>query len=349
VKWFPQRRNGPRRARQSGYAYFMVFFMITVMIIASQAVLRNMVVEGQREHEKEMIWRGNQYVRALRLFYRKTGHYPQTMDDLETGLPDLHFIRPECLKDPMNRVDGSWRLIYTNASGQIIGSVRYATMQQMALMDLNGGKIPVPDQSASGTPSADQSGTSTPDTGASPNPPSAAGPGSPAETQPPASGQGLQNQQPPQTGPGSSSGASTAAGPSAPGAGPLSGLSPSTLAAIAQLKPTGPVDGPVLGGFLAGVGGGNHYDGDSVKFYKGGKKYQQWEFIWNPLEDQARAMQNGLNSLQSQPGAPGQLPGQPGLPIANPNGGAPTAPANPSSGAPQPAPDQPQPAPTPQP
>ena len=329
-----------RRLRQSGYAYFMAFFMITAMIIGSQAVLRNLVVEGRRDREQEMIWRGHQFERALRLFYRKTGHYPQSVDDLGKGLPSLHFIRPECLKDPMNNADGSWRLIYTNPSGQIIGSVRYATMQQMALMDLNGGKLPSPNESGTSGSSASQ------DNGSSSNPESSSTT-KPDQTGQSQAGQGTSNgqvetaQPVTQSNTNSPFGASmtTTGAPPAQGNGLLSGLNQSALAAIAQLKPTGPVDGPVLGAFIAGVAGGNHYNADSVRFYKGGRKYQAWEFIWNPLEDQARALQNGLNP---QPGVVGQQPGQFGLPIANPNGGAPSAPANPPSATPQPSPDQPQ-------
>ena len=339
---FSRNRRSQRRIRQSGYAYFLAFFMITAMIIGSQAVLRNMAVEGRRDREQEMIWRGNQYVRALRIFYRKTGHYPQSMDDLAKGLPGLHFIRPECLKDPMNKSDGSWRFIYTNASGQIIGSVRYATMQQMALMDLNGGKLPSPNESGA-------SGTSAPqDNGTSSKPESSSTETTPYQSAQSQAGQGTSNaptQQPvAQSNTNLPFGTSmTTTGSMAQGNGLLSGLNQNSLAAIAQLKPTGPVDGPVLGAFIAGVAGGNHYNADSVRFYKGGKEYQEWEFIWNPLEDQARALQNGLNGLSPQAGAAGQQPGQPfGLSIANPNGGAPSAPANPPSATPQPSPDQPQ-------
>jgi hypothetical protein len=316
-----------RRSAESGYAYLMAFFMIAVVLIGSEVVLRNMAVEAKREREAEMIWRGNQYVRAIRLYYRKSGHYPQSLDDLEMGLPGLHFLRPVTLKEPMNRADGSWRLIYTNASGQIIGSVRYATMQQMALMDLNGGKMPSPSQSgaSTGTPNA----TSAQDTGTASSAPPA--PTSDAQNQ-----SQNQSQQPTQTNSNSPFGVPT------PTAGPgnaLLGSATPTGTAIPQLQPTGPVDGPVLGGFVAGVAGGNHYDGNSVKVYKGGKTYQQWEFIWNPLEDQARALQSGLSS---QPPV-GQQPGGVGLPIANPNGGAPTPPLSaPPSGTPQPTPEQPQ-------
>jgi hypothetical protein len=336
-----KRRDGSseqheQQSTESGYAYFMVFFMITVMLIGSEAVLRNLAVEAKRQREAEMIWRGNQCVRAIRLYYRKSGHYPQSMDDLEKGLPQLHFVRPVVLKDPMNRADGSWRLIYTNASGQIIGSVRYATMQQMALMDLNDGKLPSP--VASSTSSA---GAATQDTTTSSSAPS-----------PPATDAQNQSQQQAQTNNSTVGTAATVAGANGQANGAPGPFSQSANAS-AQLQPTGPVDGPVLGAFVAGVAGGNHYDADSVKNYKGGKTYQKWEFIWNPLEDQARALQNGLS-----PQGSGQQSGSaPGLPIANPNGGAPTAPlsapgppiANPNGGppaapltAPSGAPEQPQ-------
>ncbi len=99
--------------------------------------------QGRRQREDELIWRGQQFVRAIRLYYRKTGHYPSNLDDLKKGMPELHFLRYAAYKDPMKTDDErAWRFIYVNAAGQIIGSVRYATLQQMAIMDMNGGKIP---------------------------------------------------------------------------------------------------------------------------------------------------------------------------------------------------------------
>jgi hypothetical protein len=68
------------------------------------------------------------------------------------------------------------------------------------------------------------------------------------------------------------------------------------VAALAALKPTGPVDGPVLGGFLTGVACTG--DRKSLKVYHGGKKYVEWEFIWNPLEDAAAAQQQQASSGQ---------------------------------------------------
>lgn len=83
-------------------------------------------------------------------------------------------------------------------------------------------------------------------------------------------------------------------------------IAPAALQAMVQMKPTGPVDSPVIGGFLVGVG--STVDRASVKVYKRGKKYSEWEFIYNPIEEQALAMQQGL----SQAGAGGGLMGAPG-------------------------------------
>lgn len=292
--------------RESGYAFLMALIMVVTLIIASQEVMENYATQGRRIREQETIWRGEQVDRAIRLYYHKTGHYPQTFDDLQSGMAELHFLREVAMKNPMNKVDGSWRFIYVNAAGQIIGSVKYATLQQMAVKDLNHGKIPpvtpgaVPASSlASGGNQSTQSGSQ----------------------------------------PGSSN--------DDDGFGQLQNP-------LAALKPTGPVDGPVPGAFLTGVGGKT--DAKSLIVYKGGKKYLDWEFIWNPIEDQARAMQ--AQQQQSGGGAGGLIPGLtnlPGLPTGltgtgTGNSGTPGssgtppsistgAPAAPSNPTPQPSPD----------
>jgi hypothetical protein len=288
------RSHAPRRSGESGYAYLMVMFLVLMMVIGSQVALQNLYTQGRRVREDDMIWRGNQYARAIRLFYRKTGHYPQSLDDLKEGLPELHFLRYAAYKDPTNSSEeGAWRLIYVNAAGQIIGSVRYATLQQMALMDLNGGTIPAtPAPGSIGTPVSSMSSGFGPSGASNQNAP-VTPPGGSAAGQPP-SGSTPDN---------SAGGAQT----------PASGQPVNPLS---LLKPTGPVDGPVLGAFLTGVGGGTKSDAASIKVYNFGKKYKDWEFIWNPLEDQARAAQQALSGVGGQPGSPlgVGIPGPAGMP-----------------------------------
>ena len=64
-----------------------------------------------------MIWRGKQYVHAIKLYYRKNGRFPTTIDDLtKPKNGSLRYLRQE-YKDPMNKEDGKWRLIYVGRRG----------------------------------------------------------------------------------------------------------------------------------------------------------------------------------------------------------------------------------------
>jgi hypothetical protein len=335
-----------RGSDEAGYALFLALFLVAAMIIGSMAVLTDARTEGRREREDQMIWRGNQVVRAVRIYYRKTGHYPQDLEALEKGVANIHFIRSEALVDPMNKDgDGKWRFIYTNPTGQIIGSVRYATMQQMALLDLYGGKIPgmksddsdADQDSRPGVPdSSSSSGNCPPGT-------SKSAPPAVAQSQTSTPGQVLPAS-PAQTSPFNTFSLGTTPGGSstqnqngctiqAPG---FQGMPPAALKALLQLKPTGPVDSPVIGGFLVGVG--STVDRKSVKVVRGGKKYSEWEFIYNPIEEQARAIQQGLG------GSPGGLgsglgSGLPGPGTTSPGGIGATPVQSPPA---QPQSDQPQ-------
>ena len=382
--------NSPlRRGRESGYAFLFVLGLILLMIAVSLTALQMGATIRRRRIEQETIWRGNQYARAIRLYYHKTGHYPQTLDDLVKGMPDLHFLR-QAYKNPTNSGDGTWRFIYVNAAGQIIGSTKYANLQQMALLDANGGQLPtlqgqpgqpgqpgVPvsslaDASSGGANSQppqntapvlnDNSTGSTPpgyippqpgstqngSTDASGNPSS-----NPQNGQPP-NGDNSQNAQPgAQNSQNSQNAGMNSSGLNSSnlnnlGAGQngvqgvqgLAGLgqaglaiNQATLAAMALLKPTGPVDGPVLGGFLTGVG--CTQETPSQRVYHGGKKYIDWEFIWNPLEDAAAAMQQQLGGQSG-----GGVPGSTGLPTGGPGQGT-TSPFGNSQGSNNPNPQNP--------
>jgi hypothetical protein len=362
-----------RRSEESGFAFILALVAIIVMVALTATVLEIGATQNRRAHEEEAIWRGNQYVRAIRLYYHKTGKYPQTIDDLTKGLPELHFLRQQ-YKNPMDPGEGAWRFVYVNQAGQIIGSTRYATLQQMALIDLNGGAMPgtqqIPGQPgipvsalsnsgsnsdssqgqnpANGNGSGDGSnGTVPPGGSGAPNapggqPPQSQDPSQQGNPQPPAAGQN------PSSGLGGAGGILGAFGGSqAPGGAANTSLQSgalgqSNLTALTALKPTGPVDGPVLGAFLTGVA----LTGDrkSVKVYHGGKKYVEWEFIWNPLEDAAAAQQQ--QGVSGQGGILGGVPaGAAGNGNANPFGPSSGSSFGPPSGNPgsQPTPAQPQP------
>ncbi|HEV2299533.1 MAG TPA: hypothetical protein VGR72_13590 [Candidatus Acidoferrales bacterium] len=250
---------------------FVLFLMALVLIGASVAVLR-IKTEGRRAKEAEMIWRGEQYERAVGRFYRKNGRFPTSLDDLVKGTPGLRFLR-EPYKDPMNTADGSWRLIYVAPTGQLIGSVRYITLQEMALADR--ARI-MGLQMGQGTDSGQGNGSSTP-------------PGASDQTQ-------IQNQDQSQNPSPALPGAqpSTASQSSQPSAGQQAsppqpapfGVMQQSLPAVTpqpgQTQDAESSDQQVVGGFIVGVA--SKINKPSLKVYKGGTTYKQWEFIYNPLE-----------------------------------------------------------------
>lgn len=99
----------------------MVIFFVALLAISVIVATPNLILHDRREKEKEMIWRGKQYVRGIRLYYQKTGHLPTRLEDLYQPKTGIRFMR-QAYKDPMNTVDGSWRLIYSGSSEQIMGS-----------------------------------------------------------------------------------------------------------------------------------------------------------------------------------------------------------------------------------
>ncbi len=121
-----------RRRQQAGYTLLMVVFMVAAMIIAAAAAAPNILTQGRREKETEMVWRGQQYVRAIGLYYRKFGKYPTKVEDLTKQTNGVRFLR-QAYTDPMNKDDGSWRFIYVGPNGQLIGSLRQTSLLQTAL------------------------------------------------------------------------------------------------------------------------------------------------------------------------------------------------------------------------
>src|SRR5467141_1565122 len=113
-----------RKHSERGYALLVVIFLVSVLFISVMVVAPNILTEGRREKEKEMIWRGKQYTRGVKLYYRKMGRFPTSLDDLtKPKLGSLRFMR-QAYKDPMNKEDGSWRFIYVGPAGQLIGSLK---------------------------------------------------------------------------------------------------------------------------------------------------------------------------------------------------------------------------------
>ena len=82
---------------------------MTIMAIFLAMALPAWKTATQREKETELIFRGQQYARAVALFQRK---YANTFPPNVDVLLNEHFLRKK-FKDPMTE-DGEFQVIYAN-------------------------------------------------------------------------------------------------------------------------------------------------------------------------------------------------------------------------------------------
>lgn len=305
--WSKARKRG-----EEGYALLLVVFLTTLMLLATIVAAPSVRTERKREQEEEMIWRGKQYVRAIKLFYRKNGRFPTSLDDLtkpKTG--SLRYLR-QAYKDPMNKEDGSWRFIYVGPAGQLIGSLKPPqTLQQGA--------------GQPGTPAAALAGQGTTSQSAFGSSQSSFGSSQSSFGSSQSSFGSSQSAFGPQSGPGATGTTGTAQGnPSAPGNNSDSLSNPTSLA---------PTDtSSIIGGNIIGIG--SKIDRKSVIVYEKATNYHLFEFIWDPSKD-VMGIGGATGTQVGTPVPPGQGFGQGfGQPIQNPGSqpiNAPNGPNNPNN------------------
>ena len=103
----------------SGYALLLLMMIVTTLLIGLTVVIPEFLIQDRREQEEELIFRGNQYARAVYLFHNRFGRYPSSVKEL-TETNNLHFLRKE-FKDPMAK-DGEWRFIHISPTGVLTDS-----------------------------------------------------------------------------------------------------------------------------------------------------------------------------------------------------------------------------------
>ncbi len=95
--------------KTDGYTILLLMFMVFVMSIGLMIAVPVWQTQIQREKEEELIFRGKQYVEAIRLFQqKKPGTFPKDFEEL---------VEEKCLRklfeDPMSP-DGKWNLIFSS-------------------------------------------------------------------------------------------------------------------------------------------------------------------------------------------------------------------------------------------
>jgi type II secretory pathway pseudopilin PulG len=310
-------RKIPQREthHEQGYVLLAVIFMTVILLISLAIAAPKVARSIQRDKELETIHRGEQYKRAIKLYYQKFGSYPTSIDQLvETN--QMRFLRKKYTDPLTGKAD--WKpVLFGQAHVRPLGFFGQPLMAAGAVAGAGSmyAIAPTTTTDANGLPiaSGDQSGTN-------------ASGGSSAGT-----GTGLGSTSPNQ---GSQNGISTMFGQTSttPGIGSPNG-SPNGTSGTGTSATTFGGGGPIVGFTLP-------VDKPSLVDYKLQTRYNKWEFNYDPTEEQAQAL-SGLSGgtptgTTGTPGTPGNGPGQtaPGQIPSNPNP-APTPPGPTDPTAPQ--------------
>lgn len=84
-------RGRPRAARQRGLVLLALLIALMLMSIALAGALDVWSLQRRREDERQLLFAGDQYRKAIVRYYRLARVYPQTVDDL---LDDNRFVKP---------------------------------------------------------------------------------------------------------------------------------------------------------------------------------------------------------------------------------------------------------------
>jgi type II secretory pathway pseudopilin PulG len=254
----------PDSSSESGYILVAVLFLVALILLSLAIAAPKISQSIQRDKELELVHRGEQYKHAIKLYYRKFGSYPASIDQLE-NTNQIRFLRKR-YTDPMTGKD-DWKIIHYGQAhipimglfGQPMGTTPAGSG---AAGSVGTGMVPgvggtsgtAPGTSISGNSTTNNS-TTTPGTGSST-------PSLFDSTDSSSTGSGTT---------GTTGGLSTTG---TPGTGTGTGM--------------GTDGNPVLGGGPI-VGIAIPSTKASIKEYKKQKHYNEWEFVYDPLEDQLQA------------------------------------------------------------
>ena len=115
-------QTGRKREGERGFILLALLFASAAIAIQVAILLPRAAMQAQRVREERLIYRGEQYKRAIELYFRKHQKYPKELDDLE-DTNGIRFLRRR-YKDPLTGED-EWRLIHMGADGRFTDSLIY--------------------------------------------------------------------------------------------------------------------------------------------------------------------------------------------------------------------------------
>ena len=301
---------------EDGYVLVAVIFLAVILLISLAIAAPKMAKAIQRDKELETIHRGEQYRRAIKLYYTKFGSYPTSIDQL-VQTNEIRFLRRK-YTDPMTGKDDWKPVFFGQAHVRPLGFFGQPLMT--GAVGGNGSMYaaaPATTTDANGVPVADTSGGNT--TGSTSMGSSGSGFGS--------GNSGLGSSGSSFGSSGSSfgqSGTSSMFGQSTTGTGTGTSNSPfgSSGTGTGTSATTFGGGGPIVGFTLP-------VDKASLIEYMQQKRYNKWEFNYDPAAEQAMAMA-GLaggapSGMTTNPSNGSTTPGMtsPGTMPSNPNSAPP--------------------------
>jgi type II secretory pathway pseudopilin PulG len=94
---------------EDGYMLLVMIVMVAVILIALSVAAPIIAKDIRRDKEVESMHRQEEYVRALRLYYRKFKSYPPSMDALEKS-NNVRYLRKQYIDPLTGKAD--WRIIH---------------------------------------------------------------------------------------------------------------------------------------------------------------------------------------------------------------------------------------------
>ncbi len=268
---------------EQGFILLIALFLLALLVISLSVTVPQISKEIQRDREVETMQRGKQYIRAIQLYYRKFGAYPPSIDAL-VKTDNIRFLRKRYF-DPMTGKD-DWKPIHwgqnktPTAMGFFGQPLAGTTLGGVGPSGGNGlaGPSATGSSTAAGGLSSGSSQFSSTDTSTTSTSPSDASSSAAA------------------------SGATGATGSTAAGGIANPSASSSSTSGIG-------LSGQTFGG--AGIiGFSPGRPNQSILVYKKKNHYNEWEFTYDPLQDQmtmqgGSAGNTGINGQPAGSSTPG--------------------------------------------
>ena len=311
----PQPVPSPRRQqRDSGHLLLAILLMMALMAIAATYEAPRMVQQLKRDREEEMIHRGTEYARAIKKYYKKFGAYPTSIEQLE-NTNNIRFLRKR-YKDPLSK-DGKWTLLHYNDVVALLTNTGSSPGVPAGALGSQG-------QQGLGTPAGQQGSSAFGSSFGSSGSNTSGGFGTSsfggANTQP-VNQNGIFAQQQSSSGTGQhgaggstfgqvtdndsnptinntgngTTGNSSGAGTASATGGATATNSNGATSPNGTTSVLGNQTGPGGQGFGAGaiIGVASKSKDPTIRIYNKKKTYDEWQFIYNPMMDQANVLLKG--------------------------------------------------------